>query len=1122
MRKLLLLPFSAFVLTLSVIAENHSGQISANETWTLANSPHFITGNLIINDLITVNVEPGCYIYFSGNFRILVNGILTANGTTLNHIVFTSNQAVPANGDWRAILFNNADAGSILNYCDISYGGSDQAMVRIVGSTNNITISNCLITNSLSYGIQLSTDAANPAISNCTIMNCSTYPLYTRANRAKDIAGTMVFSGNNPDAIWVTTGTIETGQWLDHGVPYVLGDGDFTISDSQVLTIDPGNIIKFDGDRQLIVQGSMMAVGTNTNPITFTSNAAVPAPGNWENIYFNAVDYISELSYCHVYYGGSLNGSIYTRNNTYWWVRMLFSEIAYSASYGIYNHTTSTSEVVVCDIHDCNDNPIRTGANSAGRISDYCSFTNNTSNAIRVDGQNITGNWVWADNDIPFIIWGSVILDNGHWVELSPGVEIRFNAGTLFQISGQLIANGEPSNHIIFTTNQGVPTPGYWDRLYFYNANPGTILNYCDVSYGGSLYANIEIRNCSGNVTITNSTVKNSLNDGIYIRENSNPLILNSTVTQSGKIGVNIIGACIPVFGSDDTEWNEIFNNTGDELHNGTSDIEAKYIYWGSTYCGDVETYIYDKEDNATLGIVDYTPWIDIGHVQSSTLTVWTGATSTNWNTNTNWTNNSPCLAMNVSVPKPPVLKPVISTNEECHDLTIESGSRLTLNASRSLAVHGNFLMEAGAAGTASFLDNGSFSAEGNTTIRYYVEADRYVYVSPPMTNQTANTFFDMYLWNYDESYDVFNQIYIPQDPLTVGQGYEIWSSSLYPPPSPPGTKTVEFIAGTINNGSYSLPVTYTNTGWNLVGNPYPSAVDWDFAGWIKSKLDATVYVWDGVQFLTWNGSVGDLTGGVIPAMQAFFVKANAAGPGLTIANSTRLHGVDPYKDGDAENVLELTVTGNGFYDRSFIYFNENATSGFDSQFDAYKLPGLEQAPQLYTQLGENKLKVNAFKEITSGLIIPIGLQVTNETEYTLFINGLSEFTYSASVYLEDVKEGLMINLAGQNDYTFIASPLDSPDRFFLHFDVTGINDQPEDMVSIYSFGRSIYIKNNGTLPMNGNATIYNLLGQEIAGIKLDNSAINKIDLIDVSGYVVARVNSETGITTRKIFIQPE
>lgn len=803
---------------------------------------------------------------------------------------------------------------------------------------------------------------------------------------------------------------------------------------------------------------------------------------------------------------------------------MLFSEIAFSASYGIFNNTNSTAEIVVCDIHDCNDYPIRTGANSAGRISDYCTFTNNVNNAIRVDGQDITDDWTWIDHDVPYIIWTSPVLTDGNSLELSPGVELRFNAGIMFEISGQFIANGQAGNQITFTANQAVPTPGYWDRLYFYNADPGSMLNYCDVSYGGSISSNVDIRACADNVSITNTSVTNGLNDGIYIRETSNPQIINSSIMNNAKIGINISGACIPTFGMIETGWNEIYNNTGNELRNGTLDIDAKYIYWGSDYCGDVEGNIFDKDDNATLGTVFYTPWISVTHIPVSSGTVWTGAVSTNWNNNGNWTNYSPCLAMDVSIPKAPVRKPVISTaNEKCNDLVIEAGSRLTLNSGRTLHVRGNFFMEAGTDGTASFVEAGGFTVQELSTIQFYVEEDRYLYVSPPMTGQTASTFMDMYLWNYDEPTDTWEQIYEPEEALAVGKGYELWSSSQYPLPNPPGTQTVEYSGGSINSGTYNLPVSFSNTGWNMVGNPYTSAVDWDLAGWTKTHLDATVYVWDGVQFLTWNGSIGDLTNGIIPAMQAFFVKANAANPALSISNPVRVHGSDPYKDGDEVNLLELLVTGNNYYDRSYIYFNENATPEFDSQYDAYKLPGLEEAPQLYTKQAENKLKVNALKEISNGFTIPVNLEVTYEGEYTLFIDGLSDIKVSTHVYLEDLKADIMVDLSIQSDYTFVASPLDGSQRFVLHFSTTGIENPTAngaDPVSIYAYGNNIYITQDEGLGMTGAVEVYNVMGQMVLRREMDGTAMQKINMIDKSGYFVVSVNSESYFTSKKVFIQ--
>ncbi len=54
---------------------------------------------------------------------------------------------------------------------------------------------------------------------------------------------------------------------------------------------------------------------------------------------------------------------------------------------------------------------------------------------------------------------------------------------------------------------------------------------------------------------------------------------------------------------------------------------------------------------------------------------------------------------------------------------------------------------------------------------------------------------------------------------------------------------TAQFTGGTLNSGTYFLPVTNAGSGWNFVGNPYSSAIDWDNLSWIKTYIDGTVYV---------------------------------------------------------------------------------------------------------------------------------------------------------------------------------------------------------------------------------------------------------------------------------------
>lgn len=158
--------------------------------------------------------------------------------------------------------------------------------------------------------------------------------------------------------------------------------------------------------------------------------------------------------------------------------------------------------------------------------------------------------------------------------------------------------------------------------------------------------------------------------------------------------------------------------------------------------------------------------------------------------------------------------------------------------------------------------------------------------------------------------------------------------------------------AGTVN-----LPVTYTpdgDQGWNLVGNPFLAAIDWDAAsGWTRSNMSNTIYVWDETtgQFRFWNGTTGTLNdplnednssgSGIIMPFQGFWVKAEDTNPQLTVTSQARTIGAATfYRSFRQHEEIELVFEMADLSARTFVMFSEDGRSGIDSK-DAYRLQSL-------------------------------------------------------------------------------------------------------------------------------------------------------------------------------------
>lgn len=108
-------------------------------------------------------------------------------------------------------------------------------------------------------------------------------------------------------------------------------------------------------------------------------------------------------------------------------------------------------------------------------------------------------------------------------------------------------------------------------------------------------------------------------------------------------------------------------------------------------------------------------------------------------------------------------------------------------------------------------------------------------------------------------------------------------------------TEVTLSLTGTVNQGEVNSGATFTSTsaiyddGWNLLGNPYPSAYDFNAQYDLSpsanfANINPTVYVYSALTggYISYNASSnsnGGLSNGIIPSGAGFFIQANAASP---------------------------------------------------------------------------------------------------------------------------------------------------------------------------------------------------------------------------------------------------
>ena len=592
----------------------------------------------------------------------------------------------------------------------------------------------------------------------------------------------------------------------------------------------------------------------------------------------------------------------------------------------------------------------------------------------------------------------------------------------------------------------------------------------------------------------------------------------------------------------------------------------------------------------------DYAAWFDDVRIrkyaaqepytvkgEEQTPNRWTGSVSSDWNDPANWNNGIPGICSLVTLADASPYQPHITGEAECFHLTVSNGFVTYIDPAGSLTLNGD-LMNSGQliigstiASSGSLIVNGT--STGNITYNRQLKpgsdegSDWHLAAPPVATNSDANTGKVSTVYEWSETAGTWTSTGITS--TLPGHGYNIRQEEAsdgtisFTGPIVTNDLTVEAsspYADAIAPDESYFDRTYVagrslenpgGKGWNLLGNPYPSAIN--ASAFIGANYSATrslsqfdpnyvaLYLFDGTErrYYYLANSTGWPSGEAlsethVQAGQGFFVLAmndnaefqftramqeHSTGTAMLKSSGTEAQSL---KSGDTDDRwpgLQLKATHATGEVLTTVVYNGAMTTGVDPGYDV----GLFKSGQdieLYTALAVNDNGVNYTRQAlpVSGadtLVIPVGVDFKDGGEVTFSAETVP--VDGRRFWLEDRVAESFTDLSLKS-YT-VTLPADSygTGRFFIIASTntpTDINrpEAPEGDLRIWISGDRLVIQ--GEIGDGSVCGLFDLQGRKLLEQRLADGGMNIVELpVGLHGVVLVRVIDGTVVITRKLVI---
>ena len=475
-----------------------------------------------------------------------------------------------------------------------------------------------------------------------------------------------------------------------------------------------------------------------------------------------------------------------------------------------------------------------------------------------------------------------------------------------------------------------------------------------------------------------------------------------------------------------------------------------------------------------------------------------------------------------------------LNASKSFNSVTVKPGAKLTLNDGQTFAP-GTFVLESNASATATFVDKRTHANKTDitATVQQHLPAAStrtWWYLASPVSGAASSVFGSNKVGDYSETTRSYSNPFAVPTTLTAGKGYVVKMTA-------ESAANYIFENQTLNTGDISVLLTRTVTetpdnakrGFNLVGNPYPSYLNWDLAYNNSTNVRSTIWYRTlngaSMEFHTYNAAIGasvpSSANGYIPPMQAFWVKVDTdpvspvtvSNGTLNFTNDMRSHDLsalgNPLKAPAADrNLVRLSISNGTLSDETVIATHPSASDSYD-RFDSEKMAnGDANRPEIFSLAGNQELVINGISPLTDSKQIALGVRPGRAGNYTI---SLTEWrnTSNMEAVLRDNQLGEELILTESSSYSFDTDGSTSTSRFSLLFRAKGSNtgfDRISSDLLIYSTQNTIRVE---SASLEGNAiSIFNALGQPVFNGKAQSNRL-EINGLTPAVYMV-KVNNQT------------